>query len=61
MKKISMLLVALLVLSLAACGVAEAKPYAGQTLTISTFAFKKIVRNAQNLLNGVRIDPDIGY
>ena len=28
---------------------------------ISTFAFKKIVRNAQNLLNGVRIDPDIGY
>ncbi len=39
MKKISMLLVALLVICLAACGVAEAKPYAGQTLTISNFSF----------------------
>lgn len=39
MKKISVLLVALLVLCLAACGVAEGKPYAGQTLTISNFSF----------------------
>lgn len=39
MKKISALLVALLVLCLAVCGVAEAKPYAGQTLTISNFSF----------------------
>ncbi len=39
MKKISMLLVALLVVCLAVCGVAEAKPYAGQTLTISNFSF----------------------
>ena len=39
MKKISAILVALLVLCLAVCGVAEAKPYAGQTLTISNFSF----------------------
>ena len=28
---------------------------------ISTFAFKKIVRNFIDLLNGVSIDPDVGY
>jgi len=39
MKKISALLVALLVICLAVCGVAEDKPYAGQTLTISNFSF----------------------
>lgn len=39
MKKYSALLVALLLLCLAVCGVAEDKPYAGQTLTISNFSF----------------------
>ncbi len=29
--------------------------------TITTFAFKKIVRNITNLLNGERLDPDVGY
>ncbi len=39
MKKLVSLLVLLLVMSLAVCGVAEDKPFAGQTLTISTFSF----------------------
>ena len=39
MKKITALLVALLLVAMAVCGVAEAKPYEGQTLTISTFSF----------------------
>lgn len=29
--------------------------------TISTFAFKKIVANVHNLLNGVALEPDVGY
>ena len=39
MKKLVSLLVLLLVMGLAVCGVAEDKPFAGQTLTISTFSF----------------------
>ena len=40
MKKIlSLLVAALLIVSLAACAMAEGKPFEGQTLTISTFKF----------------------
>ena len=40
MKKFVTLLVTLLVIaSLSFCAVAEEKPFAGQTLTISTFSF----------------------
>ena len=40
MKKIlSLLVAALLIVSLAACAMAEGKPFEGQTLTISTFSF----------------------
>ena len=39
MKKIISLIVALVLVMSLACAVAEAKPYEGQTLTISTFSF----------------------
>ena len=38
-KLISLAVVLVLALSVAVCGMAEDKPYAGQTLTISTFSF----------------------
>ena len=38
-KLISLAVMLVLVLSVAVCGMAEDKPYAGQTLTISTFSF----------------------
>ena len=39
MKKIAALLIALLLVAMTVCAVADAKPYEGQTLTISTFSF----------------------
>lgn len=39
MRKLVALIVALLIVALAVCGLAEDKPFAGQTLTISTFSF----------------------
>ena len=63
MKSVSLILAALLLLSVACFAGAEEKPFAGQTLTISTFAFnaellKKNIDDPFQELNGATIVAD---